>query len=101
MNVAENVVATTLAVNFVPEWYQVFPSVDMKLPLKFGYGISNFSPVALGGSEEVGNVSVGVGFIYDQVWLFDLAYANLFGPVDNGATTTDRDFVSFTVKYTF
>ena len=56
---------------------------------------------ALSGNEEVGNVAVAASFIYQQVWQFDLRYSNSFGPIQNGATTRDRDFVSFTAKYTF
>ena len=100
-NVEEDDIATTIAVLFTPEWFQVFPGVDMKAPISVSYGLSNFSPLVLGGAEEVGTVSAGLSFLFQQLWTFDVMYTNSFGPIQNGATTRDRDFISFTAKYTF
>jgi hypothetical protein len=98
--VKEDKVAMHIASNFTPEWYQVFPSVDMSLPISISYGLTNFAPFILAGNEEVGSASIGVNFLYKQKYRFDLRYSNSFGPVENGATTRDRDWVSFTFQVT-
>ena len=100
-NVEKDKIATTIGVNFNPEWYQVFPSIDLKVPLSISYGLQNFSPLALSGNEKVGNAAIGLNFLYKQKWSFDLKYSNGFGPVENGATTRDRDFISLTAQVTF
>ena len=100
-NVEEDDVATHIGVKFVPEWFQVFPATDLKIPVTIGYGIDGFAPNVLAGSEEVGSASIGLNFLYKQVLQLDLTYSSSWGPVDNGATTRDRDWVGFTAKYTF
>jgi hypothetical protein len=100
-NVKENSIATHVAIKFAPEWFQVFPSTDLKVPVTIGYGVDGFAPFVLAGSEEVGNVSIGLNFLYKQAFQFDVTYSNGFGPVENGATSRDRDWVSLTAKYTF
>jgi hypothetical protein len=94
-------VATHIAVNFSPEWFQVFPATDLKVPVTIRYGIDGFAPFVLAGSEEVGSASIGLSFLYKQVLQLDLTYSSSWGPVDNGATSRDRDWVGFTAKYTF
>jgi hypothetical protein len=81
-----------LAVNFTPTWYQVFPGVDMTMPLSINYGIDGVSPVAAGGAEKTGNYSVGVGAAIRNQYFVDLKYVDAFGetskcddPVRDGA----------------
>ena len=68
-----------LAVNFTPTWYQVFPGVDMTMPLSVNWGLSGISPVQAGGAKETGNYAVGLGAtIYNQYFV-DLKYVDSFG----------------------
>lgn len=68
-----------LAVNFTPTWYQVFPGVDMTMPLSVNWGLSGVSPVQAGGAKETGNYAVGLGAtIYNQYFV-DLKYVDSFG----------------------
>ncbi len=71
------------------------------MPVAAGYGLTNYAPMIFGGSEKVGNVTLGVQFIYNQALYVDVKYTNLFGPSDGTNTTDDRDFISLTAKYTF
>lgn len=99
-NVKEGKIATSIAANFNPQWFQVFPSVDMKMPITISYGLSNFNPLILAGSEKVGTASIGLNFVYKQIYSFDIRYSNSFGPIENGATTRDRDWIGLTFQFT-
>ncbi|WP_349918271.1 DUF1302 domain-containing protein [Aeromonas veronii] len=78
-----------LALNFTPIWYQVFPGVDMSMPLSVNLGLSGISPVQGGGAEDTGNYAVGLGAtIYNQYFV-DLKYVDSFGKsaeCNDGAT---------------
>ncbi len=109
-------------VGFTPTWYQVFPGIDMTLPLNFGMGLKGNSPAALGANEDAGSWSVGVGLdIYSQ-YKVNLAYSDYFGegiqvtnplagtpglensvlgPFSGSETLNDRGWLSLTLKTTF
>jgi hypothetical protein len=72
-----------LAVNFTPTWYQVFPGVDMSMPMSVNVGLDGVSPVQGGGAEDTGNYAVGVGAaIYNQYFV-DLKYVDAFGKTES------------------
>jgi hypothetical protein len=99
----EDDVATAVAGTFVPQWYQVMPSVDLKMPVSVSYGINGHSPLRGGGDQSLGIASIGLQAEYEQVWLIDVKYAMFFGDQDRGSlgNLIDRDNVSLTVKRTF
>ncbi|MNE86271.1 hypothetical protein D3C80_1833540 [compost metagenome] len=98
--------------SFVPTWYQVFPGIDMTLPINFGMGLKGNSPAALGAAEDSGSWSVGVeADVYSQ-YKIGLAYNDYFGEYTKNATgqiagangnalLNDRAWVSLTLKSTF
>lgn len=119
-----------LAVNFTPTWYQVFPGVDMYMPVSYNVGLKGQSAIQMGGNEDSGSYSVGVGMDVRGEYRFDLKYVDNFGPFDTcyqsgdgaapgangdyacepGQTTAfagtpaqlkDRGMVTFTFKTTF
>lgn len=93
-----------LAVNFTPTWYQVFPGIDMTLPMSLNYGIDGVSPVVAGGAEDTGNYSVGVGAAIHSKYFVDLKYVDAFGKAakcDDGATDgTTPNALDGTERYT-
>lgn len=99
----EDDIATTIAVVFAPQWYQVMPSLDLRLPMNISYGINGHSPISTGGDQSIGTGSIGLAFEYEQVWLVDAKYNFFFGDQDRGAlgNLIDRDNVTLTVKRTF
>jgi len=102
--IREDSLCTTIAVNFTPQWYQVIPSLDMKMPLSISYAISgDQAPIANGGNEGIGNGSAGLSFEYAQAWTIDFKYSFIFGSSDNGpvGNIADHDNISLTVKRTF
>jgi len=103
-----------LAVSFTPTWFQVRPGVDLSLPLFVSGGLVGNSVVSGGGYKKASNYSVGVNADVDQKYSVKLAYTGATSPYKldaNGvvdaahspipATTTDRGFVSLTLKTQF
>jgi hypothetical protein len=98
--------------SFVPTWYQVFPGVDMTLPINFGIGLKGNSPAALGAAEGSGSWSVGVEADIYAKYKVGLAYNDYFGEYTKNATgqiigangnalLNDRAWVSLTLKTSF
>ena len=83
--------AYTLAVNFNPIWFQVFPGVDMSMPMAYNVGLKGNSAVQLGGSENAGSYSVGIAADVYQKYKFDLKYVDTFGPFNTCETGFDNN----------
>lgn len=97
-------VTSQIGVVFRPTWYQVFPGWDMTIPLAVSYGIDGEQPPQ--GSifhEELGNASLGVEFLVNEVWRYEAKYNAYYGPSANGTTgpLNDRNFISLTAKRTW
>lgn len=93
-----------IAAVFKPTWYQFFPGWDLSLPMSVSYQIDGEqSPSSAGGTEEVGNGSIGVQFLVNEIWDLSAKYNVYYGPQANGteAYIKDRDNISLTVKRTF
>ncbi|SFQ44916.1 Protein of unknown function [Geopseudomonas sagittaria] len=71
-----------IGVNFTPTWYQVFPGVDLSMPVSVNLGLDGISPVQGGGAEDTGNYSIGLSAaIYNQYFV-DLKYVDAFGEAE-------------------
>jgi hypothetical protein len=101
-----------LAVNFTPTWFQVFPSVDLTMPITWAQGLSGTAATLFGGDQGSGSWSIGLGATIDQKYLVNLSYIGYYG--DNSfnaagvqtfagpnAANADRGWVSLTFKTTF
>ncbi|MNF38126.1 hypothetical protein D3C84_190650 [compost metagenome] len=106
--------AFVLTATFTPTWLQVFPGVDLSMPMVVSSGISGNSPVANGGNEDAGSYSFGVAADISQKYKADLKYVDFFGDYDkdprtgavsvaNGgsALLEDRGMLTLTLKTTF
>jgi hypothetical protein len=101
------------AVNFTPTWFQVFPGMDLSMPMSYSRGLKGNSALNSAIEESAGAWSVGFELDVQQKYKFTLAYAGYFGDVSTDATggwnvyngTTallkDRDTLSFTFKTSF
>jgi Protein of unknown function (DUF1302) len=105
-----------VALAFTPTWFQVFPGVDMTLPVTYAVGVSGNAATTFGGNQGLGNYSVGLGFDVHQKHRFDLKYIDYLGRYKTGAgplgqqvSSTnglntylkDRGFMSLTYKTSF
>lgn len=71
-----------LGVNFTPTWFQVFPGVDLSLPMNYNVGLNGNSAVQGGGNEDAGSYAIGIGADLYNKYRFDLKYVDNFGPFD-------------------
>jgi hypothetical protein len=103
-----------LAINFAPVWFQVFPGVDLSMPMSYSVGLSGNSAVSSGGNKHAGNYAAGLSFDAYQRYRIDFKYVDFFGPFAtdpvSGAITSnagvtpllkDRGFLALTLKTTF
>lgn len=105
--------ATSLRLQFQPEYFQVLPQVDVQVPMNIGYGLSGRSSVNGAGflPEHGGDVSFGVKADYQKTWYAAVNYTHYFGSaggvVNEFAQLSydqvyhDRDFVSFSIQRSF
>ena len=115
---AANVDAVTknyvgLGINFTPTWFQVFPSVDLSMPMNWSGGISGISAVTSGGARNNGNFSLGVAADVNSRYNFALRYIGFYGGYSTNAagalavsesvsaSLSDRGHLMFTFKTTF
>ena len=100
------------ALAFTPTWFQVFPGVDLSMPLSYAIGLYGNAATIFGGNQHNGNYSIGIGADVRQKYRFDLKYIDYLGDYrsnnvavtsQNGFTTLlkDRGFLSLTFKTTF
>ena len=75
--------------SFTPTWFQVFPSVDLSMPMTYSTGLSGVSAVNAGGSRNAGSYSVGIAADVLNKYRFDLKYIDYFGPFDTCDTGSD------------
>ena len=113
---------STVTVNVTPQWFQVFPGVDLTMPLNFSMGMHGNAATLTGGTAGTGTYSGGLSFDIFAKYKVDLTYASFFGNVhpDSGgqipppgfesagqgaadaiALLRDRDLLSLTFKTTF
>ncbi|HSV36399.1 MAG TPA: DUF1302 family protein [Ramlibacter sp.] len=112
-----------LSLSATPTWFQVFPSVDLSMPMSYSTGLKGNSPVPFGGNKGSGSWSIGVGADVKGKYKFDLAYNDYFGSYTAGpnpfagvpgigaqgmaysnggnAIIHDRGWLSFTFKTSF
>ena len=98
---------------FTPTWFQVFPSVDLLMPLTFGVGLSGNASTVAGINEKAGYYSIGVAADIMSRYRVDLTYFGYFGDYatdptgavtfNNGdyALLKDRGTLALTFRATF
>ncbi len=104
--------ATSLRLVFEPMYRQIFPGLDLSVPIGASY--TNGASMALGtgfGADHGGDLNIGLKGNYLNTWNLGLTYTHYYGPentfldADNHYTfeqsLKDRDFIAFTVSRTF
>ena len=96
---------------FDPAYYQVLPQLDMDVPVGLGWNFQGRSPTTAqfnnDGAAYGGDVSVGLNFVYRNLWRGGVSYTRFIGGkavANNGYVLEpylDRDFVSFSIQRTF
>jgi hypothetical protein len=95
------------SVSFIPVWTQVFPSVDLSMPLFYSANVKGNAPTNGGGSFGFQTLKVGVSAVAYSRHLIDLAVTGYHGKTDAGrglilgAPYNDKAYVSLTYQTTF
>lgn len=103
-----------IALNFTPEYLQIIPGWDLKLPMSLNAGISGTAASGSAGNQGAVSWSIAAAGIYLNKYEFILRYADRSADtkyVDgvavggNGSKSTlgvtDRGYLNFTFKVAF
>jgi hypothetical protein len=104
--------AVGLRVVYTPTYRQIFPGVDLKVPMGIGYSPMGKSAVIAGfGTNRGGDLNVGVESTYLDRITLGLTYTHYYGAEDTSVDAAsnytykqsqkDRDYLAFSVKTTF
>lgn len=83
-----------------PYFYSIFPSLDVSIPLTFKHKVNGDSSLPATWNDDENEISLGFDFTYNQDINFGIKYTEYLGDADDYAKS-DRDNLSFTIKYTF
>lgn len=97
---------------YTPTYRQVFPGIDLSVPLGISYfPMGKSAVVSSFGPDRGGDINVGVSATYLDRVTFGLTYTHYYGPEDTNLnalsqftfkqTLKDRDYLAFSVKTTF
>ncbi|WP_246475020.1 DUF1302 domain-containing protein [Pseudomonas folii] len=104
-----------LRTTFTQNFFQVYPGVDLSVPVGLGYNPKGRSSVITkfnnGIGDKGGDLSIGVQADYLQTWKVGLNYTRYIGGSDNfldagnantyGQPLKDRDFIALTAQRSF
>lgn len=97
----------TAAAQFTPTWTQVFPGVDLSLPIFYSANVKGNAPTNGGGSFGFQTLKVGVSALAYSRHLIDLAVTGYHSQTDEqrglilGGPYNDKAYVSLTYQTTF
>lgn len=99
-------------VSFTPQWLQVYPGVDLSMPMSFGIGLHGNGATLGGGNEGAYSYSVGLEANVRQKYLFGIKWADararyntgptgLVTTVNGNAAQNNHGWLGITFKTTF
>ncbi|MDR0278644.1 MAG: DUF1302 domain-containing protein [Paucimonas sp.] len=97
---------------YTPTYRQVFPGIDLSVPLGISYfPMGKSAVISSFGPDRGGDINVGVSATYMDRVTFGLTYTHYYGPEDTNLNALsqftfkqalkDRDYLAFSVKTTF
>ncbi|WP_448550420.1 DUF1302 domain-containing protein [Thalassotalea fusca] len=82
------------------DYSNVFSGINMSPRVVFSHDVNGITPDPLFlFVEDRKSVSVGVAFDYQSTWSADISYNGFWGGVGTTNQVSDRDYVSFNIKY--
>jgi hypothetical protein len=94
----------------IPKWLQVYPGLDMSMPVSLSYGLKGNAATLGGGNHGAGSYSIGLSFDYLNKYTLDIKYIDYLvryrdiggvAATVNGAAYSDRGLLAATFKTTF
>lgn len=97
---------------YTPTYRQVFPGIDLSVPLGISYfPMGKSAVISSFGPNRGGDMNIGVSATYLDRVTFGLTYTHYYGPEDTNLNALsqfnfkqalkDRDYLAFSVKTTF
>jgi len=86
--------------NLEVSYDNVVSGVDVKIPLSLSHGVNGVSPIGAGFVEDRKSGSIGVTATYLNNLQASVKYTAFWGR-DGDNLLSDRDFLSFNIKYSF
>lgn len=101
-----------MAMSFTPTWLQVYPGVDLEMPMFFSWNFKGNAPSNGGGSEGFALYKIGLTAKVYVRHQFDLAYTGYdqknetvpgatFGSRVLGPPYEDKGWLSFTYRISY
>ncbi|MCL2914188.1 DUF1302 domain-containing protein [Shewanella corallii] len=82
------------------DYFNVFAGVNMSARLIFSHDVNGITPDPMFlFTEGKKSVAAGLNFDYQSKWGLDVSYNSFFGGVGTTNLMSDRDYVSFNIKY--
>ena len=92
-------------VKVTPLFEGVIPNLDVEVPITVKLNPSGVSSVQATFLENSDSISLGFDFTYRAVWQWGLSYTSYFGGTEHEDdyynVNDDRDYIGFTLKYSF
>ncbi len=83
------------------DYNNLFAGINVSPSLAFAHDVNGNTPLPMGNFlHDRKTVTVGVDFVLQNKWTFEMRYVNYFGG-RAANLLSDRDFVSATLKYSF
>ncbi len=92
--------AMAMQATFEPQYFQVLPSLDISIPMSFGYGLVGRSSIDSSENAGTGSFGIGVSATYRSVWEAKLALTEFLG-APTRQPFADRGFVALSIQRTF
>jgi uncharacterized protein DUF1302 len=92
--------ATAMRAVFQPRYFEVFPLLDLSLPIGLGYNLTGRSSTDASFNQGSGDMELGVSATYRTVWQSSLTFTHFIGSPAR-QPFADRDFVSLSLERTF
>jgi hypothetical protein len=102
--------AAALRTVFEPQFYQVWPRLDLSLPIGLGYNFLGLSEVDPTMNRGTADLNLGAVLTFDRSWKFTLSGTHYFGVTENTflprfsgfqEPLNEGDFVSLSVSRSF
>jgi hypothetical protein len=92
--------AMAMQATFEPQYFQVLPSLDISIPIAFGYNLVGRSSIDGSENSGTGNFGIGVSATYRSVWEAKLALTEFLG-APTRQPFADRGFIALSIQRTF
>ena len=94
--------AADVALNITPNYYDVYPNLNISFPLTLSYNLFGRSAIDQGENHGTGNFSIGISATYKVVYVASLIFDDHIGAANSVLNpSADRNYVLANLQYSF